>query len=145
AVYPALLFVVGCGVLLFLIGYVVPRFSLVFEGVGSELPWLSRMLLTLGQFLHAHQAAVFGGLALALLASALLLLQSAVRRALVRRIERLTTIHERLFIHGMARFYRSLGILLQGGIPILGAIAMVRGLLGASSRVRLDRAAERIR
>ncbi|WP_227875007.1 type II secretion system F family protein [Oceanisphaera profunda] len=32
SLYPLLLFVVGCGVLLFLIGYVVPRFSLVFEG-----------------------------------------------------------------------------------------------------------------
>lgn len=145
AVYPALLFVVGCGVLLFLIGYVVPRFSLVFEGVGAELPWLSRVLLTVGQFLHAHQAAVFGGLALGLLGAALLLRQGAVRRALGRLIERVPTIHERLFIYELARFYRSLGILLQGGIPILGAIAMVRGLLGVNSRARLDRAAERIR
>ena len=68
-----------------------------------------------------------------------------MRRALGRLIERVPTIHERLFIYELARFYRSLGILLQGGIPILGAIAMVRGLLGVNSRARLDRAAERIR
>lgn len=145
SVYPLLLFLVGCGVLLFLVGYVVPRFSLVFEGVGTELPWMSRLLLVVGQFLHTHQAAVYGGIVLTLLGIAVLLRQRAVRRALGRLIERVPTIHERLFIYEMARFYRSLGILLQGGIPILAAIAMVRGLLGAASQARLDSAAERIR
>jgi len=145
AVYPALLFVVGCGVLLFLIGYVVPRFSLVFEGLGSELPWLSRVLLSVGQFIHAHQLGVFGALALGLLAAVLLLRLPAVRRALGRLVERVPTVHQRLFIYELARFYRSLGILLQGGIPIVTALGMVRGLLGANTRTRLDRVTERVR
>lgn len=145
SVYPALLLLVGCGVLLFLVGYVVPRFSLVFEGLGSELPWLSRVLLGTGQFIHAHQAGVFGGLALALLGCALLLRLAAVRRAIGRLLERVPTVHQRLFVYELARFYRSLGILLQGGIPIVTALGMVRGLLGANTRTRLDRVSERIR
>ncbi|MDH1657518.1 type II secretion system F family protein, partial [Pseudomonas mosselii] len=55
SVYPLLLLLVGGGVVLFLLGYVVPRFSLVFEGMGSELPWLSRVLMQIGLFLHAQQ------------------------------------------------------------------------------------------
>lgn len=145
SVYPVLLFLVGCGVLLFLVGYVVPRFSLVFEGLGSNLPWLSQVLLHSGLFLHSHQAEVFGGAALALLTLVFLLRQECVRRALARQVERLPAIRERLQVYELARFYRSLGILLQGGIPILTAIGMVRGLLGAASRPRLDQAAARIR
>lgn len=145
SVYPVLLFMVGCGVLLFLVGYVVPRFSLVFEGLGSNLPWLSRVLLHSGLFLHSHQAEVFGGAALVLVALVLLLRQESVRRALGRQIERLPAIRERIQVYELARFYRSLGILLQGGIPILTAMEMVRGLLGAASRPRLDQAAARIR
>lgn len=145
SVYPALLFTVGCGVLLFLIGYVVPRFSLVFQGLGDNLPWLSRLLLSAGQFLHDHQGSVFGGLTAGLLALALLLRQEAMRRALGRLIERVPTIRRRLFIYELARFYRSLGILLQGGIPILTALGMARGLLGMNSRANLDQASERIR
>lgn len=145
SVYPALLFVVGCGVLLFLVGYVVPRFSLVFEGLGSNLPWLSQVLLGVGRFLHNHQASVFGGLLAGLLACVLLLRQEAVRRALGRLIEGVPAIRRRLFIYELARFYRSLGILLQGGIPILTAMGMARGLLGASSRSQLDLAGARIR
>lgn len=55
SVYPLLLLLVGGGVVLFLLGYVVPRFSLVFEGMGTELPWLSRVLMQIGLFLHAQQ------------------------------------------------------------------------------------------
>jgi len=145
SVYPLLLLLVGNGVLLFLIGYVVPRFSLVFEGLGSNLPWLSQVLLKVGQFIHGHQEALLGSLLPALILLVVLLRQERVQRALARLIERVPTIRERLFIYEMARFYRSLGILLQGGIPILTAMDMVRGLLGPASRVRLDQACERIR
>lgn len=145
SVYPLLLFIVGCGVLLFLIGYVVPRFSLVFEGLGSNLPWLSQVLLTSGLFLHAHQASVFGSIVLVIVASTMLLRQNRVRHALSRLIEKIPTIRRRLFIYELARFYRSLGILLQGGIPMLTAMGMVRGLLGVAARSRLDQACEHIR
>lgn len=145
SVYPLLLFIVGCGVLLFLIGYVVPRFSLVFEGLGSNLPWLSQVLLKSGLFLHAHQASVFGSIVLVIVTSAVLLRQHRVRHALSRLIEKIPTIRRRLFIYELARFYRSLGILLQGGIPMLTAMGMVRGLLGVAARSRLDLACERIR
>lgn len=145
SVYPVLLFLVGCGVLLFLVGYVVPRFAAVFEDVGTNLPWLSRVLLASGQFLHTHQLELGGGALAALAGAAMLLRQPPVRRALSQLLEAVPAIRKRLFIYEMARFYRSLGILLQGGIPILTAIGMVRGLLGVATRTRLDEVAARIR
>ena len=51
----------------------------------------------------------------------------------------------RLTVYQLSRLYRSLGILLQGGIPILVALGMVRGLLAASVRPRLDAVTARIR
>ncbi|MFI8479527.1 type II secretion system F family protein [Pseudomonas sp. NPDC078700] len=145
SIYPALLFIVGCGVLLFLIGYVVPRFSLVFESVGSNMPWLSQVLLSSGQFLHQHQSSLLIVVISVLVLAVVLLRQDRVRLALNRLIERAPAVRQRIFIYELARFYRSLGILLQGGIPILTAMTMVRGLLGVNSRVKLDQAAEHIR
>src|SRR5690554_2964149 len=58
AVYPMVLLCVGGGVMLFLLGYVVPRFSLVFEGLDTELPWLSRQLMNTRLMLHEHQLAL---------------------------------------------------------------------------------------
>jgi len=144
-IYPLLLLLVGGGVLLFLIGYVVPRFSLVFEGLGSNLPWVSQMLLACGQFLGAHQGSLLLGLILILVLGSVLFRQVAVRRALLRMLERLPTIRQRLLVYELARFYRSLGILLQGGIPIVTALGMVRDLLGLATRSQLDQACARIR
>lgn len=145
SVYPALLLIVGAGVLLFLLGYVVPRFSMVFGDMGDRLPWLSRVLLRLGQGLHEHMGLLALGAACVLLALITVLRIPAVRRALGRGLESIPAVRNRLFLYQLARLYRSLGILLQGGIPILTAIEMTRGLLGATLRARLDEAALRVR
>ena len=54
SIYPAVLIGVGGLVILFLLGYVVPRFSQVYESVGRELPWLSQLLLEWGRLLNAY-------------------------------------------------------------------------------------------
>ncbi|MBV6290262.1 type II secretion system F family protein [Pseudomonas aegrilactucae] len=145
SIYPLLLLLVGGGVVLFLLGYVVPRFSLVFDGLGASLPWLSQMLMQAGMFLHAHQAALGAATVGGVITLAVLQRQPAVRRWLTRQLERLPALHRRLVMYELARFYRSLGILLQGGIPILTAMGMARGLLGTAASERLDQACERVR
>ncbi len=145
SIYPLLLLIVGGGVVLFLMGYVVPRFSLVFEGLGDNLPWLSQVLMNAGLFLHQHQGEFAIALAVLVAAGVLGQRQPAFRRFLGRMIERVPAIHQRIVMYELARFYRSLGILLQGGIPILTAMDMARGLLTAQSAHRLDQAAARVR
>src|SRR5471032_3269731 len=54
AIYPTMLLVVGTMVTLFLMGYVVPKFSVVYESSGREIPWASQMLLGFGKTLAAH-------------------------------------------------------------------------------------------
>ncbi|MDD0974741.1 type II secretion system F family protein [Pseudomonas fontis] len=145
SIYPLLLLLVGGGVVLFLLGYVVPRFSLVFDGLGSNLPWLSQVLMNAGLFLHAHQFELMSASVASLVAMTVLQRQPAVRRWISRQLERLPALHRRLVMYELARFYRSLGILLQGGIPILTAMAMARGLLTTAAAERLDQACERVR
>ncbi|MDF3935206.1 type II secretion system F family protein [Pseudomonas citronellolis] len=145
SVYPVLLLVVGGGVLLFLMGYVVPRFSLVFEGLGTELPWLSRVLMNSGMLLHTHYQALLVGAVAGIATLTLLLRRPGFRALLARNVERVPAVHRRLVMYELARFYRSLGILLQGGIPLLTAMEMARNLLGAVSRPRLDQACRLIR
>ncbi|QXH54412.1 type II secretion system F family protein [Pseudomonas maumuensis] len=144
SVYPLLLLLVGGGVVLFLLGYVVPRFSLVFEGMGTELPWLSRVLMRIGLFLHAQQLPL--GLCTLASVGTLVVLRRhpAVRRGASRLLRRLPALHQRLVMYELARFYRSLGILLQGGIPILTALGMARGLLGNTAAEGLEQAGLRV-
>ncbi|WP_110994456.1 type II secretion system F family protein [Pseudomonas sichuanensis] len=144
SVYPLLLLLVGGGVVLFLLGYVVPRFSLVFEGMGTELPWLSRVLMQIGLFLHAQQLPLGLGTLGAITLLVTLRRHPAVRRWASRQLRRVPALHQRLVMYELARFYRSLGILLQGGIPILTALGMARGLLGSAAAEGLEQASQRV-
>ena len=54
SIYPAVLLGAGLLVMLFLMGYVVPRFSSIYEDVGADLPFASRVLLQWGQLMDAH-------------------------------------------------------------------------------------------
>src|SRR5207237_467915 len=61
SIYPAVLLAAGSLVVLFLVAYVVPRFSGIYEDIGGELPFASKMLMQWGRLLDAHGLAVLAG------------------------------------------------------------------------------------
>jgi general secretion pathway protein F len=145
SVYPALLFVIGGAVMLFLLGYVVPRFSAVYEEMGDKLPWTSQLLLLWGKFLQAHQVEVLLVLLAVVTGAVYALRDHRVRQWLGELLERIPAVRSRVFLYHLARFYRSLGMLLRGGIPIIPSINMVKGLLNTAMSARLEVAATRVR
>ncbi len=140
SIYPLMIVGVGVLVIAFLLAYVVPRFSLVFQDLGDRIPYLSRLLLQWGRFVHDHG----GELLLATLAlaglTAYALAQPAVRTAIALGIQRIPRIGEYVRVYQLARFYRALGMLQQAGIPILAALDMVVGLLPVALHAGLARA-----
>ncbi len=143
SIYPLVLLSVGTLVTLFLLGYVVPRFSAIYAETGRDLPFLSRLLLNWGELINRHGVAV---VALLLAAAGVgFVLRSRVRRAASTVAMRVPALGERIFIYHLARFYRTTGMLLRGGTPIVTALTMVSGLLPVDLRARLARATQRIR
>ncbi len=145
AIYPLLLLAVGGLVVLFLLGYVVPRFSHIYEDVGGDLPLMSRLLLEWGQFVEAHAASAVLVLFLGAVAAFVFARHPATQAALGRAAWRIPILGEQLRIFQLARFYRTLGMLLAGGIPVVTALGMVSGLLTHTLRQRLDDVIARIR
>jgi general secretion pathway protein F len=144
SIYPAMILGVGALVIAFLLLYVVPRFSQVFEDLGDRIPWMSQMLLHWGRFAHAHGLALLLSAALAATLVALALGRNEVRAAIMRRIERTPRVGEVLRTYQLARFYRALGMLLQAGIPVITALEMVSGLLPPHLHPHLQAARARI-
>jgi general secretion pathway protein F len=132
SVYPALILGVGVLVIGFLLLFVIPRFSQVFEDLGDRIPYMSRLLLQWGRFVHAHGVAVLAALVACVGAIIAALRTRTVRAAMARQILRLPRIGEYVRTYQLARFYRALGLLQQAGIPILTALDMVVGLLPLS-------------
>lgn len=145
SIYPAMLLSVGSLVVLFLIAYVVPKFAHIYEDMGTDLPFLSRLLLSLGSFIENHGLALLIGVVGFLIVITYFLSLKTVRTRLMELIWKIPAIGERMKIYQLSRFYRSLGMLLIAGIPILNALKMVSGLLAPALRVRMLAASEQIR
>jgi general secretion pathway protein F len=145
SIYPMLLIGVGTLVIGFLLGYVVPRFATVFADSEHKLPWMSQMLLAWGEAVEQHGSLILLG-AVGFIASLVLALaQPATRAVLTRLAWRTPAVGEHLRTFVLARFYRSLGMLLSGGIPIVSALGMVSDLLSAPLRSGAATAMEAMR
>jgi general secretion pathway protein F len=144
AIYPALLVGVSGLVILFLMGYVVPRFSHIYEDMGGELPFLSRLLLQWGLLVEKYWPVLIGfGAALVVLG-----LNGGGRyvgKHLLVLLWRIPAVGERMRVFQLARLYRTLGMLLRGGISIVPALDMVSGLLSSALQSRLAIATKDVR
>lgn len=140
SIYPVLLAVVGTLVVMFLMLFVVPSFSHIYEDMGGNIPFMSRMLMGWGKLLNAHMNMVLATVVAVPVASVVAIIQPKSLAWLKQKLWELPTIGERLRVYEMARFYRSLGMLLQGGMPILVALKLVSGLLQNTGREKLKHA-----
>src|SRR4051812_14779626 len=137
SIYPALLIAVGGLVGLFLLLYVVPRFGHIYQERGSDLPLFSRLLLSWGKAVDQNGPMTLGVIVAVVVCSIYLLRREEVRRALGDALWRLPSIGERLKVYQLARFYRTIGMLLRGGMPLPRALDMGAELLHPLLRDRL--------
>jgi general secretion pathway protein F len=143
SIYPVVLLAVGGLVTLFLLGYVVPRFSSIYAESGRDLPWMSRLLMDWGRLIN-EQGWFIGVAAIVLVGG----LATGGRRlpALAGRLARkVPAVRQRLLVYHLARFYRTLSMLLRGGIPMVPALTMVATLLPPDLQPALQAATQRIR
>lgn len=145
AIYPALLLAVGSLVILFLLAYVVPRFASVYADIGGDLPLLSQWLLAAGTALDRH-ALAFALAAAGLIAALVLAARTRAAAAWFgAALWKLEFVAARLLTYQLARFFRTCGMLVRGGVPVVTALAMSEGLLQAHLRPALRSAVTRVR
>ncbi len=144
SIYPMLLITVGGMVALFLLVYVVPRFGRIYAERGGDLPLFSRWLLAWGQVVDQHGLLVLGAMAALIGAAVWMLRIPAVRSSLADALWRLPAIGERLKVYQLARFYRTIGMLVRGGMPLVAALDSAGELLHPLLRARLAAASRAI-
>jgi general secretion pathway protein F len=145
SIYPVLLMVVGTLVIAFLLGYVVPRFAKIFEDLGGDVPWMSKLLIGWGHFAADYGLVLLAAIGLAIAALAFWLSLPETPARLLKALQRIPALGERIRIYQLARFYRSLGMLLRGGMPAVASLELVSGLLPGALNQQLDTATQLIR
>jgi general secretion pathway protein F len=144
AIYPALLIGAGTLVGLFLLLYVVPRFSRIYEERSVDLPVFSKLLLAWGQMVEGHGVLVIGVIAALAIAAWYALRNASVKARIENALWKLPAVGERLKLYQLARFYRTIGMLLRGGTPLLAALQMSSELLHPLLRSRLAAASRSV-
>lgn len=144
--YPALLTIVALLVVSGLLAYVVPQVVQVFVGLKQELPWLTRWLIALSDFLRTWGAWLLAALFLAAWGIRVLLRQPGPRRAWHHLLLRLPLAGRLSRSLNTARFSRTLSILTASGVPLLEGLRISAQVVDSLPlRDAIIAAAERVR
>jgi general secretion pathway protein F len=128
-IYPAILLAVVGGALLFLLGYVVPQFALMYESLDVALPWFTQWVLTAGLVVREGWVIMIVVPAVIALVVERRLRQPAARLAVDGWLLQRKGIGPLLGKLETARLARTLGTLLRKGVPLLSGLGIARNVL----------------
>lgn len=128
-VYPALLAATGLGVLIFLLGFVVPRFAQVVSQNGQALSGPSGWLLGMGEWLGQTRPVWISVMMAVPIMLAVFLRSSQGRRSLQAALVRLPRVGVAMRDLHRARFFATTATLTLGGVPVLQALTLSSSLL----------------
>ncbi|MFH1081080.1 MAG: type II secretion system inner membrane protein GspF [Pseudomonadota bacterium] len=128
--YPTLMFLIGSLVLFFLVAFVVPNITQIFQEMNQALPAITILLIAVSSFLKSYWWVV---------AMVAVLIVSGLRYAIAvtpkgqylwDKIKLKAPFFGSVYRQmAVARFSRTLGTLLQSGVPLLAAMDIVRNVV----------------
>ena len=127
--YPILMSLVGSGVLAFLFVFVVPKITRMLQEMEMALPWPTLFLINLVDFLADWWWLLAAGLAVAITLLQRYRRTDAGRLHTDQLLLKAPLFGRLLLLISTARFTRTLGTLLQSGVPLLKALGIARNLL----------------
>lgn len=128
--YPILLTVAGSAAVIVMLVFVLPRFSVIFEDAGAAMPLPTRALLFVSNFFLKYWWAVLFMFAAAVLEARRRLATEKGRLALDRLKLRMPVLGDVVRKIVISRFSRTLGTLMQGGLPVLDALRISVNTMG---------------
>jgi general secretion pathway protein F len=127
--YPVFMFVIGLGVLFFLMTFVVPTVTKIFSDLGQALPLPTMILISVSNFMSRFWWVLVGGfIAMALWLRRILRSEAGALAwdRLKLKIPLAGNLHRKMAI---SRWSRTLGTLLSGGLPLLQALEISQGVV----------------
>lgn len=128
--YPVVMALVGIGTVLFLLGYVIPKFVTMFEDIGRTLPLPTRILISLSDHIRNWWFLYIIG-AVIIVFVLIRYVKTKDGKFLFDRVKLQFPVFGVLLNKiVISRFTRTLGTLIGNGVPLLSALGMTRDTLG---------------
>ncbi len=132
-IYPAIMLVIGGGVLIMLMTVVVPKVTKIFDDMKVNLPWTTKLLIATSNFLQDYWYFV---VPVFVLGSFLLFRWTGSEKGkpvwdrIVLKVPVFGPLVRQLSV---ARFSRTLATLLKSGVPLLSALDIVKNVITNST------------
>ncbi len=145
-IYPSFIFIVAIGMTAFLITFVVPKITAIFEDTGQKLPAITRFVLAMSDFFREHWASVLIGLILLIIAFNIVLkLFEPFRRAFDRFLLKIPTIGNIIQNYELSRFSYILSLMLDSGVSYAQAVKLASTTFNNKAlKATFDEASKRV-
>lgn len=128
--YPMVILSMVVVVVTVLLIYVVPMFSSMFASNGKALPAATQVVLDISNFVRAHAILLAVGIAGVVGGTIFIFSDENSRRQLDPMLMQIPIIGDLMKKIGIARFARTLGTMIQSGVPILDALDITGKVAG---------------
>jgi type II secretion system protein F len=125
-IYPAILTLASGASIIILLTFVIPRFAKIFADMGQAIPLPTQIMLAVSQIVRSYWWGLGGAIFLGWYGFRAYIKSEEGKVSWDRFKLRLVIIGNLVRQIEVARFSRTLGTLLQSGVPILQAIQIVR-------------------
>ena len=128
-IYPSVMILVGVVVVAALMTWVVPEVTKLIQSRGGELPTMTRILISVSNFLRSYWAVVFTGVIVLAILFQMFVNSERGRLAWDRFKLSLPVFGDLMRKQSMARFSITLSTLLRSGVPALQALQVTKAVL----------------
>ncbi len=129
-IYPIILAVLAAGILVFLLTYFIPRFSIMFAEFGGSLPVLTLSIVAVSKIMLRYWLVLMLGVTLAVFAAQRMLAREEGRRAMDRLLLQMPLFGVAMARFALVRFCRMLGTLVGAGVPLIAALRVAKEAIG---------------
>jgi type II secretory pathway component PulF len=140
--YPCVLLFLALAVLVFLLTFFIPKFQVIFKGLGANLPLPTQIVLAASHVLRSYGFFVLVGIVVVGSLVRNWVASENGRRIWEGLILRLPIVGPLVAQFAMARFSRMLGTLLGAGVPLVQALNVARKSIG--NQILVDAVAQAI-
>jgi general secretion pathway protein F len=130
AIYPSILVMVGIISVLVIMGFVVPRFAGIFNGLGQKIPFATQILISVSALLRQWWWVLVITMVVLFLSLRYVAHTSVGRLKLDKLAISVPLIGSLIREIQVSHFARTLGTLLLSGVPLLKSLSIVREVVG---------------
>ena len=126
-IYPAMIFVLGLGLIFLFMTYLVPQMTVLFEKTGKNVPFLTRLLIEVSAFFSHYWWAILAFIVLTGFGFWQLIRHPRGKKWWHRVQLKIPVVGSVLRGRFYAQFAQTLANLLGNGLPLLSAMQLMRG------------------